>query len=94
MFRTLRDIAGKIGIVRIIVIVTGVAFVSACFVYPSGDPLHNLPGLAGLSMLVFGIFWPWIRKATAKGWKRVARIILIGLIILYVSTFAAMCLAI
>ena len=84
----------RITIARIIAIVMGMVFVSASFVNPSRDPLHNLPGLAGSCILVLGLFWPWIIKATSKGWKRFARIVFVGLISFYVVSFAAMCLAI
>ena len=80
--------------IRMVLITIGIVFISASFVYPSRNPMHNIPGLVGLCMLPFGILWPWIIKTTAKGWKRIARITFLGMMAFYVITFVVMCIAI
>ena len=79
---------------RLMLLAIGAVFVLMSFVNPSRDPLHNMPGMAGLCMLAAGIFWQRITKATAKGWKRVARVAFLSLAAFYVGTFGIMCLAI
>ena len=80
--------------IRLMLITIGIVFISASFVYPSRNPMHNIPGFVGLVMLAFGFSWPWIIMVTPKGWKRVARNAFLGMIAFYVSTFVVMCIAI
>ena len=79
---------------RLMLVAIGIVFISASFVYPSRHPQHNIPGLVGLCMFAFGLFWTWIMKVTAKGWKRIMRIVFMGMIAFYVVTFVVMCVAI
>ena len=79
---------------RLMLIAIGIVFISASFVYPSRHPQHNIPGFVGLCTLAFGIFWSRFIKISSKGWKRIARITLLGMIAFYVVTFVVMCIAI